>query len=165
MSWRSSKPFTTPAALGRMSSDSLSCWADARILHPLVTWRVVPCPDRWPRCEPRSGPARPAARWPRPWPERDDLVRTGVIDSAGQVIDTRVEPVRNTYPTYTLHYRMELTRCLRELGRYGNLLLAGRCGCFWHNNADHSIGQALTMLDRILAGEALSQIDEGRREY
>ena len=33
---------------------------------------------------------------------------------------------------------------------YSNLLLAGRCGRFWYNNMDHSIGQGLTMADKIL---------------
>jgi hypothetical protein len=59
----------------------------------------------------------------------------------------------------------ELTRNLRELGHYSNLLLAGRCGRFWYNNMDHSIGQGLTMADKILRGEVLAEIDTADREF
>lgn len=108
-------------------------------------------------------------RWRRPEaliePVVADMVRSGVIDRAGQVSGVHVEPVRNTYPIYTVGYPSELSRTLRALGRYSNLLLAGRCGRFWYNNADHSIGQALTMADRILRGDALAHIDDGARDY
>jgi hypothetical protein len=59
----------------------------------------------------------------------------------------------------------ELTRNLRELGQYSNLLLAGRCGRFWYNNMDHSIGQGLTMADKIIRGEVLAEIDSADREF
>jgi len=54
---------------------------------------------------------------------------------------------------------------LKELAAYSNLLLAGRCGRFWYNNMDHSIGQGLTMADKILQGSRLSEIDSADREF
>jgi hypothetical protein len=94
-----------------------------------------------------------------------DLVRTQTIDSASQVSRVHIERVPFTYPIYRLDYFNELTRTLRELGRFKNLLLAGRCGRFWYNNMDHSIGQALTMADRIVKGQVLAQIDTADREF
>lgn len=95
-----------------------------------------------------------------------DLVRTRTIDSASDVERVHVECVRNTYPIYKLNYLGELKRSLSELGKYSNLLLAGRSGRFWYNNMDHSIGQGLTMSEKILKGSVLSQIDDsGDREF
>jgi protoporphyrinogen oxidase len=95
-----------------------------------------------------------------------DLVRTRTIDAASDVERVHIEPVPNTYPIYKLDYLGELTRNLRALARYSNLLLAGRCGRFWYNNMDHSIGQGLTMADKVLRGDVLSQIDDSaEREF
>jgi protoporphyrinogen oxidase len=94
-----------------------------------------------------------------------DLVRTGVVASERDISRAHVEPVRNTYPIYKLNYPAELARAFAALRPYSNLLLAGRCGRFWYNNMDHSIGQALTMADRVLRGETPAEIDEGERAY
>ena len=64
-----------------------------------------------------------------------------------------------------LDYLDQLTRNLKLLGAYRNLLLAGRSGRFWYNNMDHSIGQGLTMADKILRGEVLAEIDSADREF
>ena len=110
------------------------------------------------------------ARWHEP--ERytqaviADLERTGTIDRASDVERVHIERVPDTYPIYKLNYLGELTKNLRALGRYSNLLLAGRCGRFWYNNMDHSIGQGLTMSDKILRGDELSAIDDSAdREF
>jgi protoporphyrinogen oxidase len=95
----------------------------------------------------------------------DDLVRTGTIDSADRIQAVHIERVPFTYPIYKINYMTELTRNLRELAKYRNLLLAGRCGRFWYNNMDHSIGQGLTMSDKILKGQMLSEIDTADREF
>jgi protoporphyrinogen oxidase len=109
------------------------------------------------------------ARWQAPdslrQPVIDDLVRTGMIASAGDIERVHIERVPFTYPIYKLNYMRELTRNLRELGHYSNLLLAGRCGRFWYNNMDHSIGQGLTMADKIVRGEVLAEIDSADREF
>jgi protoporphyrinogen oxidase len=94
-----------------------------------------------------------------------DLVRTEMINSASDIERVHVEAVPFTYPIYKLNYMRELTRNLRELGHYSNLLLAGRCGRFWYNNMDHSIGQGLTMADKILRGDVLAEIDTADREF
>ncbi|HEX5632171.1 MAG TPA: FAD-dependent oxidoreductase, partial [Gemmatimonadales bacterium] len=70
----------------------------------------------------------------------DDLVRTGTLDAREQVRRVHIERVPFTYPIYKLNYLDELARTLRALGRWRNLLMAGRTGRFWYNNMDHSIG-------------------------
>jgi protoporphyrinogen oxidase len=95
----------------------------------------------------------------------DDLVRTGTLDAREQVRRVHIERVPFTYPIYKLNYLDELTRTLRALGRWRNLLMAGRTGRFWYNNMDHSIGQGLSMADRILKGDALSEIDTADRDF
>ena len=95
----------------------------------------------------------------------EDLVRTGTLDAADKVRCVHIERVPFTYPIYKLNYLEELTRTLRALGQWHNLLLAGRTGRFWYNNMDHSIGQGLTMADRILRGETLSEIDTADRDF
>ena len=108
-------------------------------------------------------------RWENPerYTERiiADLVRTQTIDAASDVERVHIERVPFTYPIYKLNYLTELTRNLRLLAKYSNLLLAGRCGRFWYNNMDHSIGQGLTMADKILRGEILAEIDSADREF
>jgi protoporphyrinogen oxidase len=109
------------------------------------------------------------ARWRSPQslvqPVTDDLVRTGMIGAAADIERVHVERVPFTYPIYKLNYMQELQRNLRELGHYSNLLLAGRCGRFWYNNMDHSIGQGLTMADKVVRGEVLAEIDSADREF
>jgi protoporphyrinogen oxidase len=95
----------------------------------------------------------------------EDLVRTGTLDAADKVRRVHIERVPFTYPIYKLNYLDELTSTLRSLGQWRNLLLAGRTGRFWYNNMDHSIGQGLTMADRILRGDTLSEIDTADRDF
>lgn len=108
-------------------------------------------------------------RWKDPGRYTDamirDLVRTSTIDSASDVINVHIETIPNTYPIYKLNYLDELTRNLKELAKYRNLLLSGRCGRFWYNNMDHSIGQGLTMADKILKGQVFAEIDSEDREF
>jgi protoporphyrinogen oxidase len=108
-------------------------------------------------------------RWQAPERHTDrilhDLVRSGTIDAVSDVERVHIERVPFTYPIYKLNYLGELTRNLRLLAQYSNLLLAGRCGRFWYNNMDHSIGQGLTMADKILRGEVLAEIDSADREF
>lgn len=108
-------------------------------------------------------------RWQHPERYRDaivdDLVRVGLVDSRADIGQVHIEPVPHTYPIYKLNYFTELTANLKALAEYKNLLLAGRCGRFWYNNMDHSIGQGLTMSDKILRGEVLAEIDSADREF
>lgn len=108
-------------------------------------------------------------RWQHPERLTDqiikDLVRTKTIDRADQVLNVHIECVPFTYPIYTLDYLRTLTQNLKVLGGYSNLLLAGRSGRFWYNNMDHSIGQGLTMADKILRGDALAAVEDTGREF
>jgi hypothetical protein len=88
-----------------------------------------------------------------------------MLGSARDAHAIHVERVPNTYPIYKLNYPEELARTLRTLSGYRNLLLAGRSGRFWYNNMDHSIGQGLTMADRIRRGDTLAEIDPADREF
>ncbi len=94
-----------------------------------------------------------------------DLVRTRTIERAEDVGQVHIEPVRNTYPIYRLDYLRRLTATFKHLERYRNLLLAGRSARFWYNNMDHSIGQGLTMSDKILRGSMLNSIGDDEREF
>ncbi len=94
-----------------------------------------------------------------------DLVRTRTIDRASQVLRVHIERVPFTYPIYTLDYLRTLTANLQALGKYENLLLAGRSARFWYNNMDHSIGQGLTMADKILRSDALGAVEDADREF
>lgn len=49
--------------------------------------------------------------------------------------------IPETYPLYDLEYRNRLS----EIELPEGLELLGRCGSFWYNNMDHSIGQALAI--------------------
>jgi protoporphyrinogen oxidase len=94
-----------------------------------------------------------------------DLVRTETIRRRDDIGALHVERMPQTYPIYSLSYLTELTGSLRQLGQFGNLLMAGRTGRFWYNNMDHSIGQGLTMADKILRGQTLAEVDSADREF
>jgi len=49
--------------------------------------------------------------------------------------------ITETYPLYDLGYRDRVS----ELEMTEGLSLTGRCGSFWYNNMDHSIGEALAI--------------------
>ena len=49
--------------------------------------------------------------------------------------------VYETYPLYDLNYRERI----ENLDIPNGLTLLGRCGSFWYNNMDHSIGEALAL--------------------
>ena len=57
--------------------------------------------------------------------------------------------ISHTYPLYELDYRKRLSDLILPEG----LQLTGRCGSFWYNNMDHSIGEALS----ISSGRAFSK--------
>jgi protoporphyrinogen oxidase len=94
-----------------------------------------------------------------------DLVRTETIRNRSEIGTLHIERMPQTYPIYSLPYLTELTRSLRQLGQFSNLLMAGRTGRFWYNNMDHSIGQGLTMAEKILRGQALAEVDSADREF
>ncbi len=95
----------------------------------------------------------------------EDLVHSGALARPAEVTEIHVECVADTYPVYALGYREELRRALRALSRWKNFLVAGRSGRFWYNNMDHSIAQGLAVAREIEAGQALSEVHVGEREF
>jgi protoporphyrinogen oxidase len=69
-----------------------------------------------------------------------DLERVGALKREDILFMDWVR-VPETYPLYDLGYRERLPSLSLPVG----LELLGRCGSFWYNNMDHSIGQALAM--------------------
>lgn len=66
------------------------------------------------------------------------LERTGVL-GRGDILETLVHRIPNTYPLYDLDYRANVRRVVRYLETMPGLLSTGRQGLFLHNNMDHSI--------------------------
>ncbi len=71
-----------------------------------------------------------------------DLERVNAL-KAGDILFTDWRVIPETYPLYDLDYRKRLAALEIPLG----LELIGRCGSFWYNNMDHSIGQALAIAE------------------
>ncbi len=70
----------------------------------------------------------------------DELERVEALRASDIVfMDWRIIP--ETYPLYDLDYRKRLSSLVLPEG----LDLTGRCGSFWYNNMDHSIGEALAI--------------------
>ena len=71
----------------------------------------------------------------------EDLEKVGAI-SSGDVLFARPEKISETYPVYDLGYRERTATAFDRLPE--GVTPLGRCGCFWYNNMDHSIAQALS---------------------
>jgi len=70
----------------------------------------------------------------------DELERVEALNASDILfMDWRIVP--DTYPLYDLVYRKRLSGLVLPRG----LELTGRCGSFWYNNMDHSIGEALAI--------------------
>ena len=80
-----------------------------------------------------------------------ELVKMGVLQSAGDVLDAHREKVKKAYPAYFDTYsRMEeLTACLDG---FENLYCLGRNGQHRYNNMDHSMVTAFEAVQNITAG-------------
>ncbi|HEX9243434.1 MAG TPA: FAD-dependent oxidoreductase [Anaeromyxobacter sp.] len=94
-----------------------------------------------------------------------DLVRIGAIEREGDVTVCHVERVPDTYPVYDLGYREALQGAFETVRRWPNLVLGGRCGRFWYNNADHSIAQGLSLARRLLSDGGGDPDPWGDREW
>ena len=85
----------------------------------------------------------------------DELAKMKLIQ-AEDVIDSTVERMEKTYPSYTGSYNQ--FHIIRDyLDRYSNLFLVGRNGMHKYNNADHSMLTAMTAVDNILANTTNKQ--------
>lgn len=77
----------------------------------------------------------------------DDLRKVGVITE--EVGAIHIERVREAYPLYRLGFLEKLTGLLEEISLRRGVYPAGRTGLFWYNNMDHSIRQALDLVEKI----------------
>jgi protoporphyrinogen oxidase len=107
-------------------------------------------------------------RWEAPSRCAEDVLRE--LGRQGLVRDSdieavHVERVADTYPVYRLGYREQLRRALEEVGRWANLVVAGRSGRFWYNNMDHSIGHGLAIARQLAGNGRLGGLEIGDREF
>lgn len=90
----------------------------------------------------------------------DDLVRVGLIRDRKNLLDVRVERIRDSYPVYQIDYPQHLDTARSQLSGYSNLNLAGRTGLFWYNNMDHSMENAMQLVKRLLRESGVADAEE-----
>jgi protoporphyrinogen oxidase len=90
----------------------------------------------------------------------DDLVRVGLVRERKNVLDVRVERIKESYPIYHRDYPGALDIARTMLGGYSNLHLAGRTGLFWYNNMDHSMENAMQLVKRLLRDSGMADAEE-----
>ena len=78
-----------------------------------------------------------------------DLVRTGLLDSADEVEATWVKRFGSAYPVYGVDYKQHLGTVLDHLDAIPNLSVCGRQGSFWYGSTAQGIRQALDVVDAI----------------
>jgi protoporphyrinogen oxidase len=71
----------------------------------------------------------------------NDLKSVGAI-TGDDILFIDWQRIPETYPVYTLDYKEKLS----SISIPDGLFLTGRCGSFWYNNMDHSIAQALSIV-------------------
>ncbi len=77
---------------------------------------------------------------------KENLVKVKLINNLESILNIHIEKMKETYPIYEIYYREELQKTLDNLSSIENLVLTGRCGLFWYNNMDHSIGASLKLV-------------------
>lgn len=85
---------------------------------------------------------------------RKDLVRVGLVRNRHDFEALHIERVREAYPIYALDYPRQLERAIEDAGAVGNVALLGRTGTFWYNNMDHSVRQALDLVNALRSGSS-----------
>lgn len=90
----------------------------------------------------------------------DDLAKVGLVKDRANVIDARIERIRESYPVYRLDYPGHLDAARTAIARFSNLRLAGRTGLFWYNNMDHSVENAMQLVKRLLRESGRPDADE-----
>ena len=81
----------------------------------------------------------------------DELIKIGMIQSRGDVLDSRREQVQKAYPAYFDSYE-HMDTIIRYLDRFQNLYCIGRNGQHRYNNMDHSMVTAFEAVDNLTAG-------------
>lgn len=80
-----------------------------------------------------------------------EMIRLGLIDGEGNVLDTHVERVKKAYPAYFDTYK-EIDRLIGWLSSIPNLYCVGRNGQHRYNNIDHSMCTSFETVKNILGG-------------
>lgn len=80
-----------------------------------------------------------------------ELISMGVINDAGQVMDSHCEKVKKAYPAYFDTYN-EIDTLISYLNTFGNLYCVGRNGQHRYNNMDHSMVTSFETVKNILTG-------------
>ncbi len=83
----------------------------------------------------------------------DELVKIGLLDDAGKLVDYHVEREKKAYPAYFDTYA-EFDELRRYLDKIPNLFLVGRNGQHRYNNMDHSMLTAFEAVKNILAEDS-----------
>ncbi len=78
-----------------------------------------------------------------------DLVRTGLLDSVGEIDASWVKRFGSAYPVYGVDYREHLGAVLDYFDAIPNLSVCGRQGSFWYGSTAQGIRQALDVVDAI----------------
>jgi protoporphyrinogen oxidase len=80
------------------------------------------------------------------------MVALGLIDSADQVLDSRVCRVKKAYPAYFDTYSGGISTLIAWLSKIPNLYCVGRNGQHRYNNIDHSMCTSFEAVKNILTG-------------
>lgn len=92
--------------------------------------------------------------WDKPEKMNDKII-SGLVESRSisdkkVVKDIHIERIPDTYPIYDIRYLEKLKIVKEKLQKFHNLFLAGRTGLFWYNNMDHSIENAIGVVEKVL---------------
>jgi protoporphyrinogen oxidase len=77
------------------------------------------------------------------------MIKLGLIDSMGDVLDTHVERVKKAYPAYFDTYS-EIDKLIEFLNMIPNLFCVGRNGQHRYNNIDHSMCTSFEAVKNII---------------
>ncbi|WP_044975000.1 NAD(P)/FAD-dependent oxidoreductase [Ruminococcus sp. HUN007] len=81
-----------------------------------------------------------------------ELASMGVINNAGEVLDSHRERVKKAYPAYFDTYS-EIDTLVKYLDSFDNLYCVGRNGQHRYNNMDHSMVTAFETAKNIISGK------------
>jgi protoporphyrinogen oxidase len=79
----------------------------------------------------------------------NEMIKLGLIDSMGDVLDTHVERVKKAYPAYFDTYS-EIDKLIEFLNMIPNLFCVGRNGQHRYNNIDHSMCTSFEAVKNII---------------
>jgi protoporphyrinogen oxidase len=86
------------------------------------------------------------------------LTESGLIRPE-QVLDHFFLRSCHAYPTYDLHFEVNLARVVYQLAGLDNMIVCGRQGLFRYINQDHAIEMGFCAAEDILSGHAVSRVD------